>query len=114
MATLSLSIAELANQLLVLPETIEQAEKEALEASHALDRAKHALALHEASLFAGKQITGTNEAERKRQVLMLSLQEQARVNEAQEAYDWASLRLRTLHTRHASLRNVARLMGGRE
>jgi hypothetical protein len=102
---------ELANRLMallsVLPQRIEEAEKEVVSATNALKEAEDALAMKEATLIMEGRINGRNETERKAQLLALTTDERRAVTEAQERLSLAKLSYNRLVNEFKAARSIA-------
>lgn len=102
---------ELANKLIalltMLPQRIEDAEKEVIHATNLRNEAENALAMKEATLILEGKITGKNETERKAQLLALTVDEREAVRKAEEQLSQAKLAYNRVVNEFKAARSIA-------
>lgn len=107
----ALTIDDLTQRLLDLPTEIAIAEAGEYELTVVLTQTRAALARREAELLTTGQVTGSNEAQRKASLFLLTEAEQAAVTLAEQRLASARLHLNEKRNLFSALRAIARMRG---
>lgn len=104
-------VNQLVNTLSSMPQRIEEAERNVMNALNKLNEAESALASKEASLLLQGKITGKNEMERKAQLLTLTAEEREAVRQAQQQLNQARVEYNRALNEFKAARSIALVIG---